>query len=347
MNKAFVMGWIKSRFPVDTSNIYMSLQEPVPNHLKRWWWCLGGMPAYLFVVQLISGILLTFYYVPDPAQAYESVHHITFDIPFGWWVRSIHKWSSNLMIISVILHVMRVFFSGAYRKPREINWMFGAGLLLVTLAFGFTGYSLVYEQLSYWGVTVAANLAQAVPWIGEYIANFIRGGDSFGANTLTRFFVFHIGILPTAIVVLMGLHIMMVRTLGVTELHFKNEDPGKTFRFFPDHILTELLIGVGLLIVISAVAVIFPPGLGEKANPLITPAHIKPEWYFYFSFRWLKMTGLTTAVITMGIAMVGFIFWPLIDSLLSNVTKRDLSIPLGVIAVISLFVLTLVEALGY
>jgi quinol-cytochrome oxidoreductase complex cytochrome b subunit len=149
--------------------------------------------------------------------------------------------------------------------------------------------------------------------------------------------------------VFIGLHILMVRTHGVTELHFKDEKPGedKTFRFFPDHVMTELIIGIGLLIVISAVAVIFPPELQDKADPLVTPAHIKPEWYFYFTFRWLKIVGLTTAVLTLGLAALIFVLWPLVDAVLVRVTKRDLSIPLGIIAVVAILALTVWEALAH
>jgi ubiquinol-cytochrome c reductase cytochrome b subunit/cytochrome b6 len=344
-----VVDWFKSRFPVDRESILLRLQEPVPNHLKRWWWCLGGMPAYLFVVQVVTGIILTFYYVPEPSHAYESVWRITYEVPFGWWIRALHRWSANLMIVSLILHTMRVFFTGAYRAPRELNWIFGAILLLLSFAFGFTGYSLVYEQLAYWGATVATNLAEAAPVVGPYLARFIRGGDTVGPDTLTRFFVFHIGILPTLTVAFIGLHIMMVRTHGVTELHFKDEKPGEktTFRFFPDHILTELLIGVGLLVIISAISVIFPMALAEKADPLVTPAHIKPEWYFYFTFRWLKLAGLTAAVLSLGAAAFVFVFWPLFDKAIAKVTKKDVAIPLGILAVLGILVLTLWEALAH
>jgi len=169
-----ITGWLRSRFPVDPEKLGTSLNEPVPNHLKKWWFCVGGTPAYLFVVQAITGILLTFYYVPEPSQAYDSVAHITNDVPFGWWVRSLHKWSSNFMIVAVILHAMRVYFTGAYRKPREFTWATGAILLILTMVFGFTGYSLVYEQLSYWGATVAANLTETVPIMGEPLARFAQ-----------------------------------------------------------------------------------------------------------------------------------------------------------------------------
>ena len=350
MSREAIMEWVKSRFPVDLDSLRSGLNEPVPNHLKRWWWCLGGIPAYLFVIQALTGIMLTFYYVPDTAKAYESVSYITHTVPFGWWIRSIHKWSSSFMIITVILHVMRVYFTGAFRAPREVTWIIGALILILCLAFGFTGYSLVYEQLAYWGATVAANLTASVPLIGEPMARFIRGGDAIGPATLTRFFVFHIGVLPTLMVILVGIHIAMIRMHGVTELHFSDEKPGEkqTFRFVPDHVLTELLIGVALLTVLTAFAVIFPAQMAEKANPLVTPEHIKPEWYFYFTFRWLKLTGLTTAVLSLGLGAGLFIFWPFVDSRLQRISpKVDLSILLGVLGVLGILALTIWEAVGH
>ena len=289
-----VAAWLKERVPIDATGLTSSLNEPVPNHLKKWWFCVGGTPAYLFCVQAITGILLTFYYVPEPTQAYASVAHITNDVPFGWWIRGIHKWGANFMIIAVILHALRVYFTRAYQRPRELTWVTGAIILGLTMVFGFTGYSLVYEQLSYWGATVAANLTASAPLVGEQLAQFIRGGDTVGANTLTRFFVFHIGVLPTLLVILLVIHLGFVRLHGVTELRFADQEGQKKqhFNFFPDHLLTEIAIGLVLITVLSCFAVIFPAGLGEEADPLTTPSHIKPEWYFFFTFRWLKLAGL-------------------------------------------------------
>ena len=158
MTGAAIQKWLRDRVPLDPEQLKHFGSEPVPNHMRRWWWCLGGTPAYLFLVQLGTGILLTFYYVPEPARAYDSVWRISHELSFGWWVRGIHHWGSHLMIVAVILHVMRVFFTGAYRAPREINWVVGSFILGIVLFFGFTGYSLVYEQLSYWGATVGANI---------------------------------------------------------------------------------------------------------------------------------------------------------------------------------------------
>jgi quinol-cytochrome oxidoreductase complex cytochrome b subunit len=347
-----VAAWLKERAPVDLEALRHFSSEPVPNHLKHWWWCLGGTPAMLFAVQAVTGILLTFYYVPNPARAYESVKHITEVVPFGWYVRSVHRWSSNLMIAAVILHMMRVFFTGAYRKPRELNWMVGVGLLGVTLFFGFSGYSLVYEQLSYWGATVASNLTEAVPVVGPALARLLRGGDVIGENTLTRYFVIHIGLLPTLLTLLLGAHILLIRLHGVTEFEFESEkrlpgEPKRSFPFYPDHLTTELIIGLGLGVLLTCLAVIFPAELAEKANPLVTPAHIKPEWYFYWTFRWLKLTGLTAAVLSIGFFGFLALAWPFVDEAIRRRRPAsEASVKIGAVAVVVLVVLTLWEAMA-
>jgi quinol-cytochrome oxidoreductase complex cytochrome b subunit len=256
--------WLRHRFPVDHQVLISMGSEPVPGHLKRWWWCIGGTPAYLFIVQAVTGVLLTFYYVPTPEQAYESVQSITNEIRFGWYVRSLHRWSANLMIIALLLHMMRVFFTGAYRKPREGNWMVGCCLLLITLGFGFTGYSLVYEQLSYWGATVAGNILNAVPIVGPDLADFLRGGPTVGSNMLTRLFVFHIGALPTLMIVVLLGHLLLMRTHGVSELGSPTGPDAKRFPFIPDHLLTEIGIALFLMFVLTFLAIVFPAGIRKK-----------------------------------------------------------------------------------
>ena len=342
--------WFRQRVPINPDTLRTFGSEPVPEHLKQWWWCLGGTAAYLLIVQVVTGVLLTFHYVPEPSHAYESVKHITEAVPFGWYLRSVHRWSSHFMIIAVILHAVRVFFTGAYRAPREVNWIIGSLLLLVTLGFGFTGYSLVYEQLSYWGATVAGQITEAVPLIGPTLADFIRGGERVGSNTLTRFFVFHIGILPTLIFLLVAAHLVLIRLLGVTEFKVKSTDKAegeaKTFPFFPDHFITELGIGVTLMFLMTILAIVFPVGLQEQANPLVTPAHIKPEWYFFFTFRWLKLTSLTFAILSLG--LVGFvaIAWPFVDRMLQRrFAIKELSLYIGLIVFIALAGMTIWEAL--
>ena len=340
--------FFKERFPtVDLDKLESMTNEPVPGHMKKWWFALGGTPAYLFVIQIVTGIMLAFYYVPSPEGAYESVRHITEDVRFGWYLRSVHKWSATLMVAAVVLHQMRVFFTGAYRKPRELNWMVGMFLLLCTVMTGFTGYSLVYEQLSFWGATVAANISDAVPLIGEPAKQMLLGGETYGRDTLPRFFILHAAILPMTMVMLIALHIAIIRIQGVTDLRFKGEEkkPKKTFKFFPDHLYTELMIGLGLMIVLSALATLHPAHLGVEANPLVTPEIIKPEWYFYVAFRWLKLFSATTAVLSMGLIVFVMILWPFIDARLRRITRiSNISVWIGIVAVAAILGLTIWEA---
>ena len=342
-------GRLKAMFPFDWELLRHAGAEPVPYHLKKWWFCLGGTVLYLFIVQVVTGIALTFYYVPSPDQAYQSVEAITREIRFGWFFRSIHKWSSNFMIVAVFLHMLRVYFTGAYSHPRQLNWCIGLLLLGTTLAFGFTGYSLVYEQLSFWGATVACNLADAVPFIGPYIGHFLRGGPEIGGNTLTRFFILHIGVLPTFAFILVGLHILLIRMQGVTELQFEGEkipEKERHFRFWPEHATTELMIGVLLMYLLTIVALIFPAGLGAPADPTQTPEHIKPEWYFYFNFRLLKLTSLHLSVfLTMALGGIVF-FWPFIEGWIARRIRMPDEVPvtIGVIAFLAFLILTVWES---
>ena len=347
--KSGIIDRVKVMFPLDWEIVRHMGAEPIPYHLKKWWFCLGGTIMYLFVVQVATGIALTFYYVPTPQEAYASVAAITREIRFGWFIRSLHKWSGNFMIVAVMLHMLRVFFTAAYRHPRQLNWCIGFLLLGTTLTFGFTGYSLVYEQLSFWGATVATNLAEAVPLVGPWIAYFLRGGPEVGENTLTRFFILHIGVLPTVAFILIAAHILMVRLHGVTELHFAGEEVSEEkrhFQFWPDHATTEISIGVVLMYLLTIMALIFPAELGEAANPNETPAHIKPEWYFYFNFRLLKLTSLKLSVVlTMVIGAVAF-FWPFIEEWMTRRWRISDKVPVivGVFAFLSFLILTVWEA---
>lgn len=340
-------AWIHERVPVSGEQLRELTNEPVPHHLKRWWFCLGGTPAYLFVVQIVTGILLAFYYQPAPATAYESVRYITEEATFGWFLRSLHKWAATLMIAAVILHQMRVYFTAAYRRPRELNWVIGMCLLMCTLLVGFTGYSLVFEQLSYWGATVAANISDAAPWVGGLAKQMLLGGDAYNERTLSRFYILHAAILPTTMIMLIVVHIAFIRMHGVTELRDENDPPDQPrhFNFFPDHVMTELAIGLVLMILLSALATVFPATLGPKADPLTTPEVIKPEWWFYVSFRWLKLFSLTFAVLSTGFIVAAMFLWPWIDSLLRRLTRNeDISVYIGVVATFLLIGLTVWEA---
>jgi quinol-cytochrome oxidoreductase complex cytochrome b subunit len=346
---ARIAAWFQERLPISGEQLRELTNEPVPNHLKRWWFCLGGTPAYLFVVQIVTGILLAIYYQPSPATAYESVRYITQEAAFGWYIRGVHKWGATLMIAAVVLHQMRVFFTGAFRKPREINWMIGMTLLFTTLITGFTGYSLVYEQLSYWGATVGANIADSVPVVGSFAKEMMLGGETYNERTLSRFFVLHAAVLPGALIALIAVHIAIVRLQGVTEFHFEDESAGepKSFQFFPEHLYTELIIGLTLMVLLSALATILPAALGAKADPLVTPDIIKPEWYFYVAFRWLKLFSGTVAVLSMGFIVFVMFTWPFIDAWIRRTTRfQEASVWVGIAGVAAIVGLTVWEAVA-
>ena len=260
-------AWLRVRVPVSAEAIRAAGSEPVPGHMKLWWFALGGTPAALFFGQLATGLLLCVYYQPEPSHAWESVKQITNQIPYGWWIRSLHKWGANLMILAVSLHLMRVFFTGAYRKPREVNWLVGASLFVLTLFLGFTGYSLVYEQLSFWGATVAANITEAVPIIGPGLARTLRGGELVGAGTLSRFFILHAAVMPGLVIALVAVHIFLVRAHGVTEFPMRGEPHPKQFPFVPHHLLTEISVGLVLLIVATCLSTLLPVELGPRVDP--------------------------------------------------------------------------------
>ncbi len=340
-------AWFGERLPVSGRQLRELTNEPVPYHLKRWWFALGGTPAYLFIVQIATGILLAFYYEASPATAYESVRYITEEAAFGWYVRGLHKWAATLMIAAVILHQMRVFFTGAYRKPREINWMVGMLLLIATLSTGFTGYSLVYEQLSYWGATVGANITEQVPLVGGLLKRLLLAGEAYNARTLSRFFILHAAVLPVTLVLLIAVHITVIRLQGVTEFKFRDELEGapKTFNFFPDHLYTELIIGLVLMVLLSALATILPATMGPPADPLATPEVIKPEWFFYVAFRWLKLFSGTAAILSMGLIVFVMFTWPLIDGWLRRKTRfAEASVWIGIFAALTIVGLTVWEA---
>jgi quinol-cytochrome oxidoreductase complex cytochrome b subunit len=342
-----VGAWFRERLPVSGDQLRELTNEPVPNHLKLWWFCLGGTPAYLFVVQIVTGILLSFYYESSAARAYDSVRYITEEAAFGWFLRGVHKWGATLMVAAVILHQMRVFFTGAFRKPREINWMVGMFLLLSTLVAGFTGYSLVYEQLSYWGATVGANLTDNVPIVGGLLKRMLLAGDAYNERTLPRFFILHAAVLPVTMILLLGIHIAILRLQGVTEFKVPGqpEDRPKHFNFYPDHVLTELLIGLFLMVVLTTLATLVPVGMGPKADPLTTPEVIKPEWYFYVAFRWLKLWPLGVAVLSTGFIVFVMFAWPLVDGWIRRRWKEsEASVWIGLAAVFAIVGLTVWEA---
>jgi hypothetical protein len=209
-----ITGWIDQRYQVSVP-LSKVLSKPVPKYALRWWYCLGGITAFLFIVQAATGIMLAFYYQPTPEAAYTSIQYIEEVVRFGSSVRAIHSWAANGMIVLCIAHMLRVFIMGAFKAPRELNWVSGVVLMVVTLAFGFTGYLLPWDQRAYWATTVGTEIANSIPVIGNPALVFLRVGWDVTAQTLSRFYALHIIFLHITTLVMMGLHFLMIRRTGI------------------------------------------------------------------------------------------------------------------------------------
>jgi cytochrome b6 len=207
--------WFDERFNV-RGPLETFLKKPVPKHAIRWYFCLGGITFSLFIIQGITGILLSFYYKPTPEQAYDSILFIMNNVRFGWLIRSIHSWSASLMVAACVAHMLRVYITGSFKKPRELNWVAGVVLLLLTLAFGFTGYLLPWDQKALWGSTVGSEIMGVVPLIGDQLLGLLRGGPDITGLTLTRFYGGHMLVLPVLTFVFLAAHFVIIRRQGIS-----------------------------------------------------------------------------------------------------------------------------------
>ena len=350
MFKRRIRQWFDERFDVE------KLKEPVNKQLKKplpksigWFHTLGSMSLFFFVSQSVTGILLLVYYRPTVHDAFESVKFITTTAYMGWLYRQIHAWGANLMIIVVALHMLRTFFTGAYKKPRELTWVLGALLFIITLIFGFTGYLLPWNQLAYWATTVGTEVAGAIPFIGEFIEIFLRGGASVGGETISRFFVVHVIILPWAIFFIILIHLFLVRYQGIATMDRVGEekpvDAKEGIPFFPDHMLKEGIIFFILLGVLVTLSVLIPFELGEKADPLKTPYAIKPEWYFLPMYHVLKFFPKLTGIFVVSLMPIFMIVWPFLDrGKERRPSKRPLAVTIGVLVILSMIIF---GVLGY
>lgn len=192
------------------------LDRPVPLYSRKYYYCFGGITFFLLLLQVVTGVILTIYYVPSTEKAYASVFYISHYVSYGWLVRSVHYWSANLMVVFVILHLLRVFVTGSYKPPRELNWIVGMSLLALTLGFSLTGYLLPWDQRALWASTVTLSLIKKVPLVGEFLYFAMVGGEALGQPTLTRFFSFHVMLLPALISLFLVSHFWMVRAQGIS-----------------------------------------------------------------------------------------------------------------------------------
>jgi quinol-cytochrome oxidoreductase complex cytochrome b subunit len=281
--------WIDARVHLGDLVEFMG-KKYVPLHRGSVWYYFGGVSLFLFIIQVLTGILLLLYYKGGEELAFESIQFIMSKVSFGWLIRSIHSWSANLFILSAVVHMFSVFFEKSYRSPREITWLTGMLMLFLGLGFGFSGYLLPWNELAFFATKVGTDIAGVVPVVGKPIMVFLRGGDEVTGATLTRFFGFHVAVLPGIFTVLLGIHLLLVQRQGMSEpLEIEEVAGRKTMPFFPNFLLRDLLLWLLVLNLLAILAVFFPWELGKKADAFASaPAGIQPEWYFLFMFQTLK-----------------------------------------------------------
>jgi cytochrome b6 len=285
------------------------------------------MTLFLLGVQIFTGILLLLYYRPSAAEAYESVQFIVTQVKFGWLIRNIHSWSANLLIGLAFAHFFSVFFLKAYRKPRELTWVTGILLLFLMLGFGFSGYLLPWNELSFFATKVGTGIAGAVPVVGHFTLRLLRGGDDVTGATLSRFYGLHVAVLPALTTALVGLHLLFVQRQGMSvplgvEQKLEPGEKLREMRFFPDYVLRDVLAWYVVLAVLAALAAFYPWELGKKADPFaVVPPGIRPEWYFLATFHTLKLIpshvlgfeGERLGVVAFGLVTLFLVAVPFLD----------------------------------
>jgi menaquinol-cytochrome c reductase cytochrome b subunit len=220
--------WVDERTSV-SGGLRWVLFRKVPKG-TNWFYTLGSATLFAFLSQAVTGVFLAMYYDPSPIHAYESARYITNDVFLGQFVRGMHKWGATVMVILIFLHMGRTFFFGAYKYPRELNWVIGVVLLVLTLVMALTGYLLPFDQRSYWATIVADNINGTGPLVGPYLADFLRAGPEFGATTLSRFYAIHMLLVPGALIALIGAHLWLVAKLGTTAPPWLKVEPPEDLR---------------------------------------------------------------------------------------------------------------------
>jgi cytochrome b6 len=344
--------WLDDRLGLEAL-AHFARKKEVPVHRHGIWYYFGGMTLFLFAVQVVTGILLLLYYRPSAENAFESVQFIMTEVRFGWLIRSIHSWSANLLIATLFIHMFSVYFMKAYREPRELTWMTGVLLLFLMLGFGFSGYLLPWNQLAFFATKVGTDIAGALPFVGEFLLRFLRGGDEVTGATLTRFYGIHVAVLPALTTVLLAVHVLLVQKHGMSVPPGMEGEKLKHMKFFPNFLLRDLIGWILAIGVLAALAAIFPWELGEKADPFASaPAGIRPEWYFLFMFQTLKLIPAKILIFdgeVVGILAfaLGALFWLVVPFLDKPSRQRKRSFIFTAIGLIIVLYIIAMTVYGY
>jgi cytochrome b6 len=313
----------------------------VPHHRASVWYYFGGLALIFFTIQVVTGIMLLFYYEPSAELAHKSIERIMTQVPFGWLIRSLHSWSANALMAAVFIHMFSTFLMKSYRTPRYIMWLTGIILFLLMLGFGFTGYLLPWDQTAYFATKIGTETPKALPLVGDLISSLMKGAKDVNGTTLVRMFALHVGVFPAISILLVFIHVILILLLG------SGVPPGAkvtgSTKYFPDYLLKETmiwLIGFGLLI---AIAVLYPWELGKAydlANPVEPSPGIHPEWYFMFLYQTLKVVPEWLAIIVFGFILIFWTFVPFLDRKAHRGEKSPIFTWIGIAAIAYLCIMT-------
>ena len=349
------VDWLDERLDLTDVKHFIA-EKGVPVHTQKVWYYLGGLTLFLLGVQIFTGILLLLYYRPSAAEAYESVQFIVTKVQFGWLIRNIHSWSANLLIAVAFAHFFSVFFLKAYRKPRELTWVTGMLLLFLMLGFGFSGYLLPWNELSFFATKVGTAIPGAVPVVGHFVLRLLRGGDDVTGATLSRFYGLHVAILPAITTALVAVHLLFIQRQGMSvppsiERKMKPNEELPQMPFFPNYILRDVLFWYAAIALLAALALFYPWQLGTKADSFApVPPGIRPEWYFLAMFHTLKLIpshvfgfeGERLGVLGFGLIGAFLVFVPFLDRRASRGQRSPVFTAIGVVGLLYLIVFTIV-----
>ena len=339
--------------------ISLARKKMVPMHRHSVWYYMGGLLLFLFMIQALTGIMLLFYYKPSAETAYQSIAEIMVVVPYGWLIRSVHHWASNLMIVVAFVHFFSTFFVKAYRRPREVTWLTGMALLFVVLYLGYTGYTLPFDERAFFALNVGTEMPGAIPVVGKYMLEFLRGGENVGPQTLNRFFAMHVGVLPAALLLIVFVHLLLVQLLGMSvpvSILKKAQSEKKTILAKPmfPHLLWHDFINCLLLLgLVVTLAIVMPSELGQEIDYLKpAPQGVKPDWFFLWVYQILKwlptyvagIEGEVVGMVGLAAAALCIAFAPFIDR---RSQRGELSPVFTGIGIISLLVLVVCTLIGY